>query len=97
MKLIRLTVLVAALCLAALPAAPAVGSHAGTSHATKKSGSAHAAARAHRKRGVTPHQACSGLGLSHKREPGEDRSDFNACVVAVAHGAEEGEEGDEGA
>ena len=43
---------------------------------------------------VTPHEACSGLGLSRKREAGERRSDFNACVVAAARGAREGEEGD---
>ena len=42
---------------------------------------------------ITPHQACSGLGLSRKRAPGEPRSDFNACVVAAAHGTREGEEG----
>ena len=42
---------------------------------------------------ITPHQACGDLNLSHKRQPGEKRSDFNACVVAAAHGAREGEEG----
>lgn len=42
---------------------------------------------------VTPHQACSGLGLSHQREAGERRSAFNACVVAAARGTREGEEG----
>jgi hypothetical protein len=42
---------------------------------------------------ITPRQACSGLGLSRKREPGQPRSAFNACVVAAAHGTREGEEG----
>ena len=42
---------------------------------------------------ITPHQACSGLGLSRKRQPGQRRSAFNACVVAAAHGTREGEEG----
>ena len=50
-----------------------------------------AGARARRTR-VTPREACGGLGLSRKREEGERRSDFNACVVAAAHGAREGEE-----
>jgi hypothetical protein len=50
-----------------------------------------AGTRARRSR-ITPHQACSGLGLSRKREPGQRRSDFNACVVAAAHGTREGEE-----
>ena len=54
-----------------------------------------AGVRARRSR-ITPHQACSGLGLSRKRAPGEPRSDFNACVVAAAHGTREGEEGTEG-
>ena len=95
MKLVRLIVLVGALCLAALPASAAVaGSSAGVQHATKKSRSAHAPGARARKRVVTPHEACSGLGLSHKREPGQARSPFNACVVAAAHGAEEGEEGE---
>ena len=150
MKLARLTVLTAALCLAALPAsAGAAGPPAGTpglSHmpadvaaaltdrptATDNPGSAHvptleqaraigrrqcqefkanfadnrqqfgkcvsAGVRvlrtsALRSRRVTPHQACGDLGLSRKREPGEARSDFNACVVAAARGAREGEEG----
>src|SRR3712207_1713072 len=45
---------------------------------------------------ITPHQACGDLGLSRKRQPGQRRSDFNACVVAAAHGTREGEEGEAG-
>ena len=124
MKLVRLPVLAAALCLLALPAgAAAAGPPAGTPTATDNPGSANvpaqaqaraigrkqcqefkanfdsrrefgkcvaAAARVGRTR-VTPRQACGDLGLSRKREEGQARSDFNACVVAAARGAREGE------
>jgi hypothetical protein len=35
--------------------------------------------------GVTPRQACAAQTLSRKRQVGEPRSAFNACVVAGAH------------
>ena len=56
-------------------------------------GSCVAAGTQARRSRITPHQACSGLGLSRKRQPGQRRSAFNACVVAAAHGTREGEEG----
>jgi hypothetical protein len=127
MKLVRMTVLVGAMCLAGLSASAVAKPAVGTPNATGNPGSAHvptlgqaravarsqcqefkanfadspqqfgkcvaAGVRVLRTSRVTPHQACGDLGLSHKREAGEPRSDFNACVVAAAHGAREGEEG----